>query len=99
DSVQGPDRMRLNMLLHAVFRVYEQSFLHTGHVGVDGTYFVSSELTKEDLLGYPGVQRWWQGSGNLFEPTFAAHVERVIDRHRANENPDFSTRAATSPVD
>ena len=91
DSVQGPDPMRLNMLLHALFRIYEQSFLHAPQVGIDDACFASSELTKSDLWSYPGVQRWWLASGNLFESEFIRHVESVIAFHSQN-------RPASSPV-
>jgi hypothetical protein len=61
------NRIRLSMHLHSTFRIYEQAFLHVSRTNVDESYFTSSEKTKFELLGFPGVQRWWERSNNLFE--------------------------------
>jgi hypothetical protein len=78
DALPDTDRIRLSMHLHSTFRIYELAFLHASRTNVDKSYFASSEKTKYELLGFPGVQRWWERSSNLFESEFIAHIEKVI---------------------
>lgn len=73
------------MNLHSTFRIYEQAFLHGSRTNVDEFYFKSSGKTKYELLGYPGVQRWWERSNNLFESKFVAQIERVIRQQKQKD--------------
>jgi len=82
DGLPEIDRIRLSMNLHSTFRIYEQAFLHVSRTNVDESYFTSSEKTKFELLSFPGVQRWWERSNNLFESKFVAHIEKVIGQQK-----------------
>jgi len=82
DGLPDNDRIRLSMHLHSTFRIYEQAFLHVSRTNVDESYFTSSEKTKFELLGFRGVQRWWERSNNLFESKFVAHIEKVIRQQK-----------------
>ena len=82
DGLPEIDRIRLSMHLHSTFRIYEQAFLHVSRTNVDESYFMSSEKTKFELLSFPGVQRWWERSNNLFESKFVAHIEKVIRQQK-----------------
>jgi hypothetical protein len=86
DGLPDTDRIRLSMHLHSTFRIYELAFLHASRTNVDKSYFASSEKTKFELLGFPGVQRWWERSNNLFESEFIAHIEKVIAQQRQETN-------------
>ena len=85
DELPEIDRIRLSMNLHSTFRIYEQAFLHVTRTNVDESYFTSSEKTKFELLSFPGVQRWWERSKNLFESEFVAHIEKVIEQQKHEE--------------
>ena len=82
DGLPDTDRIRLSMHLHSTFRIYELAFLHASRTNVDKSYFASSEKTKYELLGFPGVRRWWERSNNLFESDFSAHIEKVIAQQK-----------------
>ncbi|MGR8948529.1 MAG: hypothetical protein ACU84Q_10805 [Gammaproteobacteria bacterium] len=78
DSIQAEDRIRVALFFQRGFRILEQQHLHTRRGNVDPVYFESMNLAFFEWLTFPGVQKWWELSRDLFEAEFRKFVDAQI---------------------
>jgi hypothetical protein len=72
------DRARIASFFHQIMRFNEQQYLHETNTNVDSSYFESIHSTFEEWLTFPGVQEWWDVSGNMFGAQFRQKVDADI---------------------
>ncbi len=78
DALPNAERLRMASLYQSLMRSMEQQYIHVKQGNVDPLYFASLNLTYFELLSFPGVQQWWDGSKNMFEDEFRKLVDEKI---------------------
>ncbi len=96
EALQDLDRLQLSLWFVHLFRVMEQLHLHTTHGTVDKIYFSSLNTGFSELLSFPGVQRWWELSSNMFSGDFSTHVEKLMVKAKASNFPSSFQKDAPS---
>jgi hypothetical protein len=61
-----------------MMRLIEQQHLHIEKGHIDPAFFDSIDRTWFEWLTFPGVQEWWAGNREFYEPTFREYVERQV---------------------
>jgi hypothetical protein len=79
DSLPDEQRIRVSILILRGFRVYEQIHLHT-QTTVDPDFVKSIDLSYFEWLTFPGIQRWWEVSKDIFEPNFRNHIDTLVEK-------------------
>jgi hypothetical protein len=74
------DRFRVAIYIQEVFRMFEQHFVHIEQQKVDPIFVDSINLSFEEWLTFPGTQRWWSLSNDMFVRQFRDHVDRLIEK-------------------
>jgi hypothetical protein len=80
DDIPREDRFRIAMYIQKVCRMFEQHFVHIRQQKVDQIFVDSINLSFEEWLTFPGIQRWWELSRDLFVPEFREHVDDLIKK-------------------
>jgi hypothetical protein len=78
DELPRDDRFRITFYIHSVMRMFEQHFVHIQKQNVEQIFVDSINLSFEEWLTFPGIQRWWDLSSDMFEPQFREHVDKMI---------------------
>ena len=80
DELPRDDRYRIAMYIQSVMRMFEQHYVHIQHHKVEQTFVDSINLSFEEWLTFPGLQRWWELTSDMFEPQFREHVDEMVVR-------------------
>ena len=80
ETLPNVERVRLSMFFNRAMRILEQQYLHTARGTIDPVYFESAVAMYSEFLRFPGVQQWWPGSREQFEPQFREEAERLLKR-------------------
>ena len=78
DDLPTDERFRVAIYIQETLRMFEQHFVHVGQQKVDPSFVESINLSFEEWLTFPGIQRWWDLSKDMFEPQFREHVDKMI---------------------
>jgi hypothetical protein len=79
DDLSRDDRFRVAMYLQTMMRTIEQHFVHIQQHKVDQVFIDSINLAVEEWLTFPGAQRWWDLSKDMFVPQFREHIDNMIE--------------------
>jgi hypothetical protein len=79
-ALSNNSRIKMSLFLRQMFRNVEQQYLHIERENVDSTYFDTMRLSFFQLLRFPGVQDWWEGSREVFAPGFRDVMDMEIGR-------------------
>jgi hypothetical protein len=80
DDLPRDERFRVSIYISEVFRGFEQQFVHLVQQKVDPTFVESVNLSFVEWLTFPGIQRWWGLSKDMFAPQFRDHVDDMIEK-------------------
>ena len=80
DDLPRDDRFRVAIYIQQGFRMFEQHFVHIRRQKVDPVFIESINLSFDELLTFPGIQRWWDLSKDMFVPQFRDHVDDLIEK-------------------
>jgi hypothetical protein len=94
-SLPDDERIRLSLWFLRLVRAMEQIYLHVRLGNLDGTFFISMQISFIEFLAFPGVQEWWRLSCDNFEDSFCEEVERDIVK--ANNQKRSSSFEAVEP--
>ena len=79
EGLPNNQRYRVSLLIQEMFRGHEQQFVHIRQQKADPIFVESINLSFEEFLTFPGTQRWWELSKDLFVPEFRDHVASMIE--------------------
>ena len=80
DDIPREDRYRVAMYIQKCCRMFEQHFVHIRRQKVDQMFVDSINLSFQEWLTFPGIQRWWELSRDLFVPEFREYVDDLIEK-------------------
>ena len=80
DDLPNNERVRVTLLFQRMMRLAEQQHLHVEKGHIDPAFFDSMDRTYFEWLTFPGVQEWWVGSKEFFEPGFRARIDALFER-------------------
>jgi hypothetical protein len=79
DGLPDEQRIRVSIFILRGFRAYDQIYLHKQKT-VDPDFVESIDLSYFEWLTFPGIQRWWEVSKDMFEPNFRNHIDTLSKR-------------------
>jgi len=82
DALEDVERLQLSFWLVEMFRIMEQVHLHRTTSSAERLFVSSLQRAIEEFLEPPGIQRWWERSRNMFDPTFCGYVDETINQIR-----------------
>jgi hypothetical protein len=80
EGLPREEQFRMSIFIQQAMRMFEQHYLHIQQQKVDQTFVDSINLSFEEWLTFPGIQRWWELSGDMFVPKFRDHVDTMIEK-------------------
>ena len=80
EELPTDDRFRVAMYMQSIMRMFEQHYVHIQHHKVEQTFIDSISLSFEEWLTFPGIQSWWELTGDMFEPQFRKHVDKMVEK-------------------
>lgn len=80
DGLPIEERYRIAILIQEVFRVFEQHFVHIQQNKVDQMFVESINLSFQEWLTFPGIQRWWELSNDMFVVEYREYVANLIEK-------------------
>jgi hypothetical protein len=80
DSLPKQERIRVSLLFQRMMRIEEQRRIHIDKGNIDAAFFDSMDRTVFEWLTFPGVQQWWSGSKEYFEPGFRGRSDELFVR-------------------
>ena len=78
DDLPAEQRYRVAIFIQEAFRMFEQHYVHIRQQKADPLFVDSINLSFEEWLTFPGIQRWWELSNDMFVPQFRDHVAGMI---------------------
>lgn len=87
DEIDDPvEWMRYGFWMTGMFHVFQQHFLDAEKGLGDKRIWAGEERAMKDLLGSPGVVRWWREiPARPFSDDFVAHVDSLLEHARETE--------------
>jgi hypothetical protein len=68
------------LICRGLFLALENQYYQVRHGVLDGEAYASYERAiAEQLLAYRGFRIWWEQSRSVFSPSFAAHIDDLIE--------------------
>jgi len=80
DELPRDDRYRVAMAIQSIMRMFEQHHVHIQHHKVEQAFIDSINLSFEEWLTFPGIQRWWELTSDMFEPRFREYVDQLVEK-------------------
>ena len=77
-ALERTELPRFSALLGYLFRVYEENFFQWKEGNLDPHVWYGLESPVDDILAYPGVQKWWATRSHWYSEEFQAFVHRKI---------------------
>ena len=78
DSLGPSEAMRFNSGVLQIFRTYEAMYHYSLEGGVHDWGAGGLQAMMTDVIGLPGIQRYWADRKHWFSPEFRAEVDRLL---------------------
>jgi hypothetical protein len=80
EELPRDDRYRMAMYIQSIMRMFEQHHVHIQHHKVEQAFVDSMNLSFQEWLTFPGIQRWWELTSDMFEPRFREYVDQMVEK-------------------
>ena len=80
NSLEETERLWATIILSRFFRIAEQQLIHASNSHVNDQYYQSFTRAFFEVLTFPGVQQWWENSGDTYCDHFQEYVENQLPK-------------------
>ena len=78
ESLPNTERLRVAFIFQRMMRLLEQQYLHIEKGQIEPVIFESMNRALYEWLTFPGTQKWWELSKELFEEGLRTKVDKLI---------------------
>ena len=78
ESLPNSERLRVAFIFQRMMRLLEELFLHIEKGQIEPVIFESMNRALHEWLTFPGTQKWWELSKELFEEGLQIKVDNLI---------------------
>ena len=83
ESLSPPEAMSFNSGMLQLFRAYEAMYHYSLEGGIHDWGAGGLRAMMTDVIGLPGMQRYWADRKHWFSPDFQAEIARVLPKTSA----------------
>jgi len=97
ESLPNRERLRVSFIFQRIMRLLEQQILHIEKGHLELVIFDSMNRAIYEWLTFPGTQKWWEMSKELFEEGFQTKVDKLIAEAKSKGYDSSFKREGVNP--